>query len=127
MYVFEPILGMHLPQPLRSRGLIEPGAIDLVCAGQWESDCAASSDFHLGERLRDLQGRYDLVIVDTCALDATGRGRLDPVIVAQHTDTAVLVASRRAVEQERLDDIRLKLRRFGIKPLGVVFNNGLKS
>jgi Mrp family chromosome partitioning ATPase len=122
---FQCVMGMHLPQTMQSKGLIEPGVVDLVAMNEKQAPTADHSDFQIRQYIASLQDRYDLVIVDTCALSSVSRGKIDPVIVAQHVDTSILITSELSLERETLARIKRRLQRYGIEPLGTVFNTGI--
>ena len=124
---FQPLVGMHVPHSLQSRGLVEPGRIDLVCTNQSSANGAAQSDFQIGQYLSSLADRYDLIIVDTTALAASCKDKTDPLIVAQHVDVSILLASSYSLDKEILSGIKRKLQRYGIEPLGIVFNAGMRK
>jgi len=121
---FQPILGMHIPRCLRSRGLVEPGVIDLISSFQASEDAGPHSDLQFGEYISSFSHRYDLILVDTAALSAPSHAEIDPVIVAQHTDSSILLTSHHSLERETLMRLKHKLQRYGIEPLGTVFNVG---
>jgi len=118
---------MHAPHSLKSRGLVEPGLIDLVCTNQGSANSAAQSDFQIGQYLSSFADRYDLMIVDTTALAANCKDKTDPIIVAQNVDVSILLASSYSLDKEILSGIKRKLQRYGIEPLGIVFNAGMRK
>lgn len=121
----ESILGMHAPESHSRRGLVEPGRVDLITTRGSEGGPFDSSDFHVASYIEGLASRYDVVLIDTCAMSEAGKDNVDPIIVAKHADTSVLVTSPRSVDRSTLTQLKRKLRRYGIQPLGTVYNTGV--
>ena len=121
----ESILGMHAPVSRQTRGLVEPGRVDLITTHGDDFGPFDSSDFHVASYIEGLASRYDVVLVDTCAMSAAEKENIDPIIVAKHADTSVLVTSPRSLDRSSLNRVKRKLRRYGIRPLGTVYNTGV--
>ena len=123
----ESVLGVHEPELVGGRSLAEPGRIDLVSTRTNGSGSYDSSDFQIGRYVEAMRDRYDVIIVDTCSLNSVGQHYIDPVIIAHQVDATILVTSLRSYERPILQRIKQKLKRYGIVPLGTVFNSGARN
>ncbi len=81
-------------------------------------------DFGIGDFLERVSHEYDLVVVDTCAITETTSERLDPIIVARQTDTAVLVTSKPSLDARSLESLGRELRARKVDLLGTIHNGG---
>ncbi len=121
----ESILGMHVPETQAGKGLMEPGRIDLLTTDGNEPGPFDSSDFHVASWIEEAAERYDVVLVDTCSMASVGADNIDPIIVARHVDASVLLTSGRSIDRTTLIRIKRRLRRYGIRPLGTIYNTGV--
>ena len=62
--------------------------------------------------------------MDTCAIAETSSEKLDPIVVARQTDTAVLVTSRSSLEPRALELLGRELRARKVELLGTIHNGG---
>lgn len=81
-------------------------------------------DFGIADFLHRVGIDYDLVIVDTCALESSSAQTLDPVVVARQTDTAIVVTSSRSTEAGALEPLRQILKKSRVDILGTIHNGG---
>lgn len=114
--------------------------IDLVCAKQLGVDeinghsnpdteerrkthsNGTISDFVVTSNIFAMRERYDLVLIDGCALNEVRPNSLHPAILASHTDATVLVLSPPAINRTALRLMKELLSRYGINPLGIIVN-----
>lgn len=100
----------------------EPGYIDLVTTECFEKGDFDHADFHIGSYIQRVGERYDLVLVDTCALESAGEELIDPVVVAKHTDTSIVLSSDNPRKRKHLDASLVKLEKDEVSLLGIVRN-----
>ncbi|MFM1847453.1 MAG: hypothetical protein RL417_927 [Pseudomonadota bacterium] len=81
-------------------------------------------DFGIGDFLHRVSSDYDLVIVDTCALESSNTETLDPIIVARQTEAALVVTSPRSAVDGSLDPLRRILSESRVELLGAIYNGG---
>ena len=82
------------------------------------------SDFQLASYIDRFKQEYDLVLIDTCALEVVDRYATDPLIVARGSDASVLITSKQTLKKERLSEIQRELKSSEVNLLGTVFNGG---
>lgn len=81
-------------------------------------------DFGIGDFLERVSREYELIVVDTCAIVETSSSKLDPIVVARQTDTAVLVTSKPSLETRSLEALGRELRARRVDLLGTIHNGG---
>ncbi|MCB0333762.1 MAG: hypothetical protein KDD55_09710 [Bdellovibrionales bacterium] len=116
------VVGEHLPESENPHFEDDPGYIDLLTTrslGEGEYDTA---DFQIGKYLQKLEGRYDLVLVDTCPLSEVNARSIDPYIIARHTEAAVLITSPQSMKRSIVSPIVEQVKRMGVRLLGTVYN-----
>ncbi len=118
------IRGQYAPDTLQSQPDVSPGLVDLLTTGETEAAAHGTSDFILCSYIDTIKHRYDLVIVDTCAMAGANKDNIDPIIAARHIDTSILITSNRSVERVALDNIKRKFEQYSISVLGTIFNRG---
>lgn len=84
-----------------------------------------SADFQVPAFIESMKGSYDLILLDTCALSRADKDTFDPLILAQHTDTSILVTSPATLEHKLLSSLVVELKRNRISPLGIVLDSGV--
>ncbi len=121
---FQSILGQHLPEGRVSQNS-EPGLIDLLSTSNDYPELRQASDFQLGNYIKSVQSRYDIVLFDTCAISAASRMTIDPVILGQFVDYAVLVTSTQSLQKRVLIRVTKTLQSNRVNLLGALFNHGV--
>ncbi|MGI6524181.1 MAG: hypothetical protein ACOX2O_02665 [Bdellovibrionota bacterium] len=120
------IIGIHLPVRLNKYELGESCRIDLITARSDLMDRRAiSPDFQISSYIDKFADSYDIVFVDTCAMSDLNDDLVDPVIVAQHVDASILITSPKSLDRSSVRRVTGKLHRYGIRPLGAVYNAGV--
>jgi Mrp family chromosome partitioning ATPase len=108
--------GAHFPE--RSTLLddtVEPlDNIDIVQIGESESN--------LAELMERVQGQYDLILIDTCALQRRNRRNLDPLLLARQAGGAILVSSQKSLGSDNAKAESRRLTDAGVKLLGIMHN-----
>jgi len=74
--------------------------------------------------LERLARSYDLVLLDTAALNAHNRANVDPQICARLTDGTILVGSGQGSLSERSQALLADMKTMGVRFLGLVGNRG---
>lgn len=124
------------PKPLASRapsqnGVLRPhtlkprthaGSIDFLSTRSFGDGDYEASDFQLGRFIRSLRSRYQLILVDTCALDEVQAHNIDPIIIAEQSDAALFLTSDYSLQRESLDYAIAELQDFRVQLIGAVFN-----
>lgn len=121
------IRGQYAPDLSHPQTDISPGLIDLLTTGETETAARGTSDFILCSYIDTIKHRYDLVIVDTCAMAEANKDNVDPIIAARHIDTSILITSSRSVERTVVGSIKNRFEQYNINVLGAVFNRGGQS
>ncbi|MCB0352887.1 MAG: hypothetical protein KDD64_05155 [Bdellovibrionales bacterium] len=121
----ESVLGEHLPELSALHGGSEPGYIDLLTTSGSEEGTFDTADFHIGEYIANVKSRYDVVLVDTCALGDSDENNLDPFIVARHSDRALLLFSPISAGLVEIQESKKELERCGVSLLGAVYNRSV--
>ncbi len=80
------------------------------------------SDFFIGDFLRKQCERYDIVLVDTCALSRVNASHMDPVVLATQTDRVILLLSPKSLESRVIAGLRKTLADKRINVLGAMVN-----
>lgn len=114
------VVGRHNSSTLKGAS----GRIDLIAARMDSAGQFDSPDFQIAYYIDKFANNYDLVLIDTCAMSMNTSEYIDPVIVARYADASILITSNRSVERGVARKIVQKLNRYGIKPLGTVYNSG---
>lgn len=92
-----------------------------------ENQVPVSSDFQLGRYIESLKESYDLVLFDTCALNANNKNNMDPVVIARQSDTAILLTSWKSMDRALLSRTQERLRHWNIRLMGTIFNTGVRA
>jgi Mrp family chromosome partitioning ATPase len=109
------------------------GHVDVVTSrefdpgGQGPAVKEWGADFAIGEYIESIRGDYDLILVDTCSLEASHSDTLDPIVVGRQTDTAILITSPRTNRREHLRLLGEELRRRDVHLLGTIYNGGAQK
>ena len=82
------------------------------------------SDFQIRDYINAFERDYDLVILDTCAIEAANSYSMDPLIIAQQADAALVILSKNCLGKDKLRRMRSELKRWKVKVLGTVYNAG---
>jgi Mrp family chromosome partitioning ATPase len=114
------IVGRHSSSTIKGAN----GRIDLITARTDGVGKFDSPDFQVAYYIDRFANNYDLVLIDTCAMSMNDSKYIDPVIVARYAEASVLITSNRSVERTTARRIVQKLNRYGIRPLGTVYNSG---
>jgi len=88
-------------------------------------DSGESADFQIAQYIAAARGSYDLILADTCALSTTNRKNVDPVIIARHADTSILITSPSSKNKQTIQRTRARVDQWGIKVMGTVYNPGM--
>ena len=81
-----------------------------------------SSDFQIGTYVNYLSAKYDLVILDTCAITDSDINNVDPIIIAKEVDTSILVTSEKSMSKDSILTIKQEFDQYGIPLLGNVYH-----
>lgn len=84
----------------------------------------ATMDFHLRYLLQSLRSNYDLILIDCCSISAALKGTIDPMILAQQSDGAILITSFQTLERNSLIALKKQLKSSQVELIGTVFNPG---
>ncbi len=87
-----------------------------------DQDSDVTSDFKLCGFIESMKSNYDLILLDTCALSTANKYNFDPLILAQHADTSILVTTPRSLDRGLLKELTQELRRYNVSSLGMVVN-----
>lgn len=123
---------LHLETVYRAHAKTFPGlknnnttdpTIDVVSphAGN-ENEEFESSDFQVGQYIRAARDSYHLILSDTCALSITNRKNVDPVVIARHSDSSILITSQRSLHRPEIASIKNRLAHWKIPLMGVIHN-----
>jgi hypothetical protein len=86
-----------------------------------------TADFQLRSLIECFRDDYDLILFDTCALDASSRDTIDPVILAGQTDASILLTSRATNNREVLNSAKRVLAENEVKLMAMVYNSGVHN
>ena len=114
------VVGRHNSSTLKGAN----GRVDLISARMDSAGQFDSPDFQVAYYIDKFASNYDIVLIDTCAMSMNASEYIDPVIVARYAEASILITSSRSVERSTARKIVQKLNRYGIKPLGTVYNSG---
>lgn len=107
------------------------GVVDVMTTRELETgetrgaNHIGGADFAIGEFIERVRDDYDLIVVDTCALEAATINTLDPLVVGRQTDVAILVTSPQTVHRDVLSRIGGELRRREVDLVGTIYNSGV--
>jgi Mrp family chromosome partitioning ATPase len=101
--------------------------IDLISTFNIAEEFVESVDFHTTKIFRDYEKKYDLVLYDTCAMEASNNNNLDPVVLAKNIDTSLLVTSQRSLESKTAAKLSSLMSRWNLSPLGMLYNDGAEE
>lgn len=102
------------------------GLIDLITTRSESSAVLESCDFQMGPYVNGLKSKYDLVLIDSCALESAGKFNMDPVVMSRYADRAIMVMTQKNMDAALMNRMKNQLERWGVKLLGTVYNAGLK-
>lgn len=105
-------------------GSMEPYLLGTTMPIERESVQHLGIDFHLGNYLDNVENRYDLIIVDTCAFSEAAHNQVDPALAAAVSHMVMLVNSARSINQESISAIQKVLTQNRISLFGSVYNSG---
>jgi Mrp family chromosome partitioning ATPase len=83
-----------------------------------------AADFQIGPFIKSIRGFYDLILIDTCSLTSASKDNFDPIILAQHVDSTIVVGSPQSMDRDTLASLTRQLKRYQIEPLGIVVDQG---
>lgn len=98
------------------------GSVDLLTTRSLEGGEQESNDFRLSNELRAWSEEYDVVLVDTCAIDSADENKIDPVIVGSQVDGAFLVTTKAVEDRVVMRQIAAMLKRSRVRLKGVIYN-----
>lgn len=110
-----------LPELPSSDVYTEKNSAPVPYAAPAPYDCA---DFAIKPFVDSVSQKYDLILLDTCALSEVNEDCFDPLILAQHSDAAILMASPLSIQKDTFKDFAKEVKKYRINPLGVVLNSG---
>jgi len=117
------VLGVH--RPMRRGTDNSSCKVDLITAkNDMRSRWRESPDFLISAHIAKFSNSYDIVFVDTCAMSVADVDCVDPIILAQQVDASILLTSQKSLERSAVKSITTRFKRYGIQPLGSVFNSG---
>jgi Mrp family chromosome partitioning ATPase len=100
--------------------------IELISPEQREEDDSVdTADFRIGTYVNSIKDNYDLILVDTCALSASNKRNIDPVIVARQADASILITSDRSMNRESLQRVKGVMAQWHVRIVGVIHNAGI--
>ena len=116
------VVGVHS----EANGTDKIARVDLITArNDVNKQQALGSDFQLTNYIDRFSRGYNIVFIDTCALTKANNCMIDPIIVAKNVDTSILVVSPKSLGHASMRNMVGKLKRYGITPLGAVYNTGV--
>ena len=111
------------------RGEVEPveraGRIDVLTMSALRNGLRDGAEFQIRGALAEFDAHYDVILLDTCALDAPDPQSLEPLVIAHQADAALLVSSPFSMDRPWNREQQLSLR-SQTRLLGVVFNSGVQ-
>jgi Mrp family chromosome partitioning ATPase len=98
--------------------------IDLISPQEQETKKSQfdTVDFMVGQFLDSFKDKYDLIIVDTCALGAAQSSMMDPIVIAGQTDASLFVTSRNSLTRESVAEAKGLLDQWKVKIIGSIHN-----
>lgn len=96
-----------------------PDALDVLTSGPVPSrPSALIGSPEMNSLLQEVQGRYDLVLLDTSAISTSA----DPLLLAPEASGAIVVSSARLTRRARVQDALAELDRVDATVAGIVLN-----
>ena len=92
-----------------------------------DSDSADTADFQIGNYINTLKDNYDLILLDTCALTASNKKNIDPIVIARQADASILLTSDRSLNRESLSGVKNVLSQWHVRLAGTIHNTGPKK
>jgi Mrp family chromosome partitioning ATPase len=86
-----------------------------------ETSTYEGSDFQLTHLINEMKRHYDLILIDTAALNDAEPSPFDPLILAEHADASILLATP-DTERDVIMACLYELQRNRINPLGIVMD-----
>jgi Mrp family chromosome partitioning ATPase len=96
---------------LKDRAFSEPGEVD---------------EYKMDEILGGLESHYELIVIDSSAVNVRNRNNFDPFVMARHSDASILVVSREGMQSASLGTILKPLQDPSLKLIGVIANEEFK-
>lgn len=100
------------------------GAIDLITTKESAEESQEVIDFHMKSHIESFSDGYDVVLFDTCAMNAADKDNMDPIVIARDTDAVILLTSPRSLDRELMGRLVGDFKRWEIQIIGTVFNPG---
>ena len=120
--ILEAVAGDFNADPVGDDLPRDPAFIDLLTTESLEINGNSDTDFYVGPYLESVKNRYNLILIDTCAISANQSDTIDPVVVANQVDSSILITSHRSVHRTALESIKHDFKRYNVRLLGTVFN-----
>jgi Mrp family chromosome partitioning ATPase len=79
-------------------------------------------DFMVGQFLQPFRDKYDLILIDTCALKQAEGSMMDPIVIAGQADASLLVTSKRSLSRESVAETKTLLEQWKVRVIGSVHN-----
>lgn len=105
-------------------GSVEPYLLGTTVPFERDTVQHQGIDFHLGAYLDNVENRYDLILIDTCAFSEAAHNQVDPALAAAVSHMVVLVTSARSVNQETIAAVQKTLSQNRISLFGTLYNSG---
>ena len=83
-----------------------------------------SDEYQLNELLKEVDGDYSLILVDTSSLARRNKNNFDPIVIARQCDASILVSGQAKAREQLSTDHRKRIHDSGIKLLGLIYNQG---
>lgn len=100
----------------------EPSFIDLVSVSDIERDYHENSDFYFGPYINSVKSRYDLILIDTCAVSSVSKDAVDPMVMSSQVDGVIILNSPLSLDKKLLEKFTKELRTSGARIIGTVYN-----
>jgi Mrp family chromosome partitioning ATPase len=89
-----------------------------------ENQNKANSEYTIQVIIEKYSDKYDLIIVDTCAISLRNQNNFDPIVISNRLDTTVYVTSTKSLESSFIVELKEKMKLNPRFCMGVVFNRG---
>lgn len=83
-----------------------------------------ATDFHIGRFVETHTAEYDLILLDTCSLEVSNGGTIDPLVLARQANAAILVTSPLSLDRTMVEPLKRELKKCRVNLLGTVYNQG---
>lgn len=103
----------------------EKSFVDLVSAEEIEREYSHNSDFYFAPYIKSVAERYDLILIDTCALTEANEEKIDPMVLASQVDAVIVVNSVLSSNKKSIEKFAREIKTCGAQLIGTVFNPNL--